>query len=301
LWQVRLEFGGTARDLADLERFGVYRIGPAWSGIAATPVGAPVKEKEFPMRLMKVLCLGVAALGLSAGSSVWAGDDEAPCPKCESGEGHGIFHRIRHKHVHSQPMHVCAKCMKKIQNQGPPATVVVEGVQPGLCPTCQMAALESSAPLIIEGHAVANPPGTIIVEDGQPGTVLASSGAGHAVVGEAAPAGEPEPIGVMRTNYTEAAVVAPTPSQTQAASGKAVVDTMERAPKHGWRKPKPDPANGSSAGRDLELEWSHLFLPRFGTIRQARKDAEKAAHAQVRYDDNQQQVTELPAKVVFGR
>ncbi len=251
------------------------------------------------MRLMKVFCLGVAALGLSAGASVWAGDDETPCPKCESGEGHGIFHRIRHKqHVHTQPMHVCAKCMKKLESQGPPTAVVMEGVQPGLCSTCQMAAIEASAPLILEGHAVGNPPGTVVVEGGQPGAVMTSA-PGHAVVGEAAPTGEPEPIGVMRTNYTESSAA---PAPTQAASGKAVVDTMEKAPKKGWRKqPKPDPANGSSAGRDLELEWSHLFLPRFGAIRQARKDAEKAAHAQVRYDDKQQQVTELPAKVVFSR
>lgn len=153
------------------------------------------------MRPVRAVMIGLLGLGLVAPAAAQASDEDTPCPKCESGEGHGIFHRIKHKHVHTQANHVCARCMKKIEAMGPPVEGMVAG-GPVMCSSCQAAMASAKAPLILEK-------GETIVVEGAPGMAVVDTQGQPAMGQTGAGPVEPEPIGVMRTAYSDVAAMKP--------------------------------------------------------------------------------------------
>ena len=184
------------------------------------------------MRPVRAVMIGLLGLGLVAPAAAQASDEDTPCPKCESGEGHGIFHRIKHKHVHTQANHVCARCMKKIEAMGPPVEGMVAG-GPVMCSSCQAAMASAKAPLILEK-------GETIVVEGAPGMAVVDTQGQPAMGQTGAGPVEPEPIGVMRTAYSDVAAMKPAAGASatvavEPAGYAAVGDVKHDA---AWRKKK---------------------------------------------------------------
>lgn len=252
------------------------------------------------MRPVCAVFSGLVGLGLLAPAAAQASDENSPCPKCESGEGHGIFHRIKHKHVHTQPTHVCARCMKKIEEMGAPVDGTIVSTSPAYCPNCQATMASASAPLILEK-------GETIVVEGAPGmAVVDNRGQDHGAMPQPGVMAEPEPVGVMRTAYSDAGTMKPAQAPAAAVTadrpGYASVNDVKHDASWRKKKAKAQPSEDrESAVRDTTRAWSHLFLPHTGAIREARRDRAKSEHAQIRYDDQEPQVSSLPVRSVYGR
>jgi hypothetical protein len=140
-------------------------------------------------------------------------------------------------------------------------------------------------------------PGEVtMVVPGTPTTAMAAAAPGRAVATDAAPgramvaAGEPEPIGVMRTNYA---------GQVPAGSPARPAQAATPVP----------PGRGPFLGEQHESKphiLGHLFG--FTEMRYDLQDKmdegnkkKRAKHAAISYDATDGKVQDLPASMVFGR
>jgi hypothetical protein len=210
---------------------------------------------------------GLAVVGLALAAPVAAWADPPASPSSPHKHRRGLFGKER----------LCAECQRaKLQAQGinippPPAlptgTVVTEGE---VCTTCQASA---GQPMIVEGAA----PGYAVVGG--------DSAPGYAVVGGQGPTADPSPIGMVQARPNRA------PGQP-ATADRSVMPVSTAAP---------EPVRPLGSNRPHIL--SHLFgvsaIGRdFREERQRRKGQE---HASIRYDEQPQKVTELPASTVYGK
>jgi hypothetical protein len=152
----------------------------------------------------------------------------------------------------------------------------------GVCKTCKTL-------LEMPGEVVFVTPGSTAptLAAAKPGRAVATDAMpGHAV----AAAGDPEPIGVMQTNYTANAPAG--------AMAKPAAPTMPAQPGRGpflgeQHETKPHVIGHlfgfSAMQRDMQDKWEE----------KARKKREK--HAAISYDSNESKVQELPSTMVFGR
>ncbi len=154
----------------------------------------------------------------------------------------------------------------------------------GVCKTCK-AWLEMPGEVTVVAPGTAAP--TTAVAATQPGRAVATDAMpGRAVVA----AGDPEPIGVMQTNYTAHAPVG--------AAAKPVAPTMPAQPGRGpflgeQRETKPHILGHLFGISAMERDWQDKLEER------SRKKREK--HAAISYDTNESKVQELPSAMVFGR
>jgi hypothetical protein len=144
------------------------------------------------------------------------------------------------------------------------------------------------------GGACAVCPGGVVSGPIANGGYAMADGAGYAVVGEAAPGADPSPIGVSRAG--------------QAKWGNQRVAAAGAHPGGGPYDSAVVPANlppGQVALASPEHNRPHvvshlLGLPIAGTRRRERAEKEREKHAAIAYDQPKQQVTELPASMVYG-
>ena len=177
----------------------------------------------------------------------------------------------------------------------------------------QMVASETNIP---QGRPLAGPgnrgPAAMLASrDGAPApSAVASLGGapGYAVVGgysaSALPtaAGEPVPVGVMRTGYRPQGQVAP-----GGMPGIAAATTGEGAPGHAVAGGQPGQAPSTFAGpaghkqRYPRTMLKHLFgMEEFGHLSAEREAQARVAHAMMTYGSNPA-TTDVPASTVFGR
>ncbi len=142
---------------------------------------------------------------------------------------------------------------------------------------------------------------TVITQNGAP------TAPGRAVASDAAPApglvqaGEPEPIGVMRTNYSVPTAGSPAPM----APGRAVVNGGPAAGPAAPAVANFTPYQHASAEGSPHI-IGHLFglAPMRNDFRDwmmSRTRNKKDAHAAIPYGSTGSQVEELPASMVYGK
>jgi hypothetical protein len=150
----------------------------------------------------------------------------------------------------------------------------------GVCATCK-------ALLELPGEVTYITPGAPTVVAGTPGRAVATDAMpGHAV----AAVGEPEPIGVMRTNYS-----------ANAPAGAAARPAQPVMPA--------EPGKGPYLGEQREAKphiLGHLFgfsvMERDLHDKLGEKDRKKREkHAAISYESTDGKVQELPAAMVYGR
>ncbi len=153
----------------------------------------------------------------------------------------------------------------------------------GVCKTCK-------AWLEMPGEVTVVAPGTAAstVVAGTPGRAVATDAMpGRAVVA----AGDPEPIGVMQTNYSA--------NVPAGAAAKPAAPAMPAQPGRG-------PYLGAQHDSSNPYVIGHLFgfsaMHRDWQDKLAEKDRKKREkHAAISYDSDQSKVEELPSTMVFGR
>ncbi len=152
----------------------------------------------------------------------------------------------------------------------------------GVCKTCK-------ALLEMPGEVTVMAPGT-------PTTAVAAAQPGRAVATDAMPgravvaAADPEPIGVMQTNYS-----ARVPA---GAMAKPAVPAMPAQPGRGpflgeQHETKPHVLGHLFGFSAMQRDWQDKWEEK------GRKKREK--HAAISYDSNESKVQELPASAVYGR
>ncbi len=257
------------------------------------------------MRLLARLSL--ATLGMALAVPMTARADDAPLSRSSAASP------APHVHKHSLlsgKAHLCEKCAAAKAAREAKATKVASK------PSTDMAKVTTAAiPAGMEGANVVScvhkkdgvckecktfldMPGKVSVvgsdhpfprTDGAPGRAVASDKApGRAVVS----AGEPEPIGVMRTNYTASAPAA----GAVAAPGRATVQngSVGHTP---FMSPTPE-----STPHIL----GHLFgfaeiRNDFQDWRESRGKRKRDSHAAIPYGIDGSKVEELPASMVYGK
>jgi hypothetical protein len=147
---------------------------------------------------------------------------------------------------------------------------------------------------VVEGPVttLSEGPATTVAAKSAPGRAVVTDRApGYAVVGQPTPIAEPAPVGVVRPRYGPSLAAVP-PS---AAPRDPMLSTTSAAP---------DPLTNARHNRPHVL--SHLIpIEVLGKRRRmARERAREEAHASIAYgpqNEEQQDVSELPASMVYGR
>jgi hypothetical protein len=204
-----------------------------------------------------------------------------PCEKCQAAQKAGKVYQLTpsspmpatpagHEHVHAMqnPMGI------------PEGSQIVGCVhsQNGVCKECRKF-------LEMPGQVTMAVPGT-------PATTVASA-PGRAVASDAAPGiavaeAEPEPIGVMKTNYSQA---------TRGATAKPAQPAMPVGPGSSPYAPQTDEHNphvishlfGFSA---WQRDWKDMW--------ESKSRSKRAAHAAVSYDAPPEKPAYIPASSVYG-
>jgi hypothetical protein len=213
------------------------------------------------MHILARAGLAVVGLALATPVAVWA--DPPASPSNPHNHRRGLFGK----------QHLCAECQRaKLQAQGvniPPPPPLPGGVvtDGGVCTTCQAG----------QGMVVSGPtPGYAVVGG--------DSAPGYAVVGGQVPTADPSPIGVVQARAGRA------PGRS-ASSDRSVMAASA---------PASDPIRPPGSNRPHII--SHLFgfseIGREFREERQRKNGEK--HAAIRYDQQPQKITELPASKVYG-
>lgn len=153
------------------------------------------------------------------------------------------------------------------------------------CASCQVAANADAGGMIVA---------TVPMATEAPGhaSVGPKQAAGSARVGGAVSA-EPEPMGVMQTNYNAGG---PAPmGGGMSAPGRASVGGGG-----GGLPSQSGPIRPPVHNRPRII--GHLFgLPNFGTLSAEQQARKQSAHAAIRYDNLSPTVNELPSSMVYGR
>lgn len=166
----------------------------------------------------------------------------------------------------------------------PPVMSATLEAAPG-CASCQASAgggvMVAEVPMTGEapGHASVGPRAT----------------AGPAMAGGPA-TGEPEPMGVMQTNYNAGGPAPMSGGMAASAPGRASVGGSGGGATPGQAGPIRPPVHN----RPRVL--GHLLgLPSFGRLSAEEMARKQSAHAAIRYDNAAPTVNELPASMVYGR
>jgi hypothetical protein len=155
----------------------------------------------------------------------------------------------------------------------------------GVCKTCK-ALLEMPGEVMVVVPGTAAPTAPTLAA-AQPGRAVATDAMpGRAVVA----AGDPEPIGVMQTNYSA--------NVPAGAAAKPAAPAMPAQPGRGpflgeQHETKPHILGHLFGFSAMQRDWQDKWEE------QGRKKREK--HAAVSYDSNESKVQELPSTMVFGR
>ena len=262
---------------------------------------------------MAVLGLGLGlGLGLSGTVSTAFGGDEPSAGPTQAKAGTGSTWGHGHWWLKSG---VCPKCAEMSQNSRgviPPAptAMTATGSGRGDCSVCDPSGrvVHRTYPgtPVLAGASVSAASRVLVTPRLTPPAVnpsaLASNGAvppGFAVVGESNPASEPEPIGVMRTDYRQGPALG---ASTSYAAGRASTWDGSNAP--GRASTGLDPTMGLIPPPSLQGgRRSHvlrtLLVGRFENNR--RLDRQRQAHAAISYGDASQNAKEIPASMVYGR
>jgi hypothetical protein len=155
------------------------------------------------------------------------------------------------------------------------------------------AVMDGSVPLA--PMAVQGCPACMASAGGAPGVAhvgLHDSAPGYASVGEAGypVMGGPAPIGVMRTNYSNPAMAAP--SRTAPVAGPVAPIANQAI------IPPPSPGSGQHHNNILA---TMLGVPRFEMFGAQRRERLREKHAAIRYDNGASAANSLPASMVYGR
>ena len=220
--------------------------------------------KEFPMRCLARIGLALFGWALAAPSALWA---DPPARQHRT----GLF----------RSQHLCPECQRaQLRAQGievPPPPSLPRGilVRNETCTQCQGRAM-ASGPMMASGP--------VMVAD-------RSNAPGYAVVGGMVATAEPSPIGVTQANY---ATVAP-PSGGASDAARRPARVMPQLP------PPPTPITSPPARSPHIL--GHMFgLTSLGREqREAWERRRRESHASISYDPQYQQITDLPASMVYGR
>lgn len=249
---------------------------------------------------MAVLGLGLA---LGGASSRALGGDEPGTEPARSSRKADLSRGHRHWRLMSG---VCPKCAEMSRRSGgaiPQAPPAVEPTGPGpvVCGECAHPLPSGRRaypgnPSLARASSSVRPAGSLTPPSINP-SALASNGGmppGFAVVGEASPSTEPEPIGVMRTDYRQE----PAPSSWASfPPGRATT----------WNGTNPsgrtDPTMGLIPAPTPRVNRkSHLLRNIvFGRYENRRVERMRQAHASISYGDSTQPAKELPASMVYGR
>jgi hypothetical protein len=205
-----------------------------------------------------------------------------PCEKCAAKA------KAKKEAQAAQARAVAAQGHGPIPTEGMPEGSRIVGCahsSHGVCKTCKQW-------LEMPGEVTVLAPGT-------PVTAVASSGTapGRAVVSDAAPgravvaAGEPEPIGVMRTNYAATTPVA----AARMPQATAVPVPANSGPYLGHDK---DTSNPHVLGHLFGLSAWHRDIQNKLSEKERRR---REKHAALSYEPADGKVTDLPASMVYGR
>jgi hypothetical protein len=246
--------------------------------------------------------LSLVSLGLALAVSVTARADDAPPSR--SAAAAPLVHKHA-SHIRGKT-HLCEKCAAAKAAKMKAAQVAQAGGMPagmegakivgcahsknGVCKECRTL-LEMPGQISVVGSEnpfprvdVAQAPGRSVASDAssptKPGRSLVTSG-------------EPEPIGVMKTNYTPSASAAP--AGMPAAPGRAVVQSGSAG-----SAPFMSPTPESSPHIIGHLFGFSEMANDFQDWRASRGKRKREAHAAIPYGQDGTKVEELPASMVFG-
>jgi hypothetical protein len=257
--------------------------------------------------------IGLVLLGpaLAAPPHLWAAPPDSTPPQANAKKSSVHSHRAGW----FRKRHLCPDCQRAellaqgIQVPPPPATPrgVVMRSEP--CPRCEEAAMAAASapgaaaamppiPARSSGPAMAatagNPPGYAVVG--------AASAPGYAVTVPMAPTAQPTPIGVVQANYSR---MAPPTAAHPAAPGGPAGEMTHDAMRNGPMTPQVPPPVTAVTGppsRSPNILGHMLGLTALGRRqREAWERRRRESHASLSYDPPNQQVTDLPASMVFGR
>jgi len=215
--------------------------------------------------------------------------------------------------------HLCPDCQRAellaqgIQVPPPPATPRGVVMQSEPCPRCEEAArAAASAPVAASAMTAAMPPisarpsgpAPAATAGNPPGSAVvgAASAPGYAVSGPMAPTAQPTPIGVVQADYSRMAPpTAARPAAREGPSGGMTNDAL----RNGSMTPQLPPPTTAVTGppsRSPNILGHMLGLTALGRgRREAWERRRRENHASLSYDPPNQQVTELPASMVYGR
>jgi hypothetical protein len=246
--------------------------------------------------------IGLVLLGLALAvpPHLWADPPDSTPPRADAKKSSVHSHRAGR----FRTRHLCPDCQRAellaqgIQVPPPPATPRDVVMQSEPCPRCEEAAMAAaSAP----GAAAAMPPVPARLS-GPAMAATAGNPPGYAVTVPMAPTAQPTPIGVVQANYSR---MAPPTAARPAAHGGPSGGMTHDAMRNGTMTPRTPPPATAVTGppsRSPNILGHMLGLTALGRgQREAWERRRRESHASLSYDPPNQQVTELPASMVFGR